>query len=104
MPDVLFRYEDVVYAAPFDETGALPGTLKVELHEYQILRRTPKGAWLTFGFDSKKFVRLTADRPWASPTKEDAFRCFKERKKIQIRILTVQLDRAKEALRKANEL
>lgn len=99
-PDVLFRYVDVVYAAPFDETGHGTGTVKVELREYPIVRRTPKGVWIS-GADTctgERFVLTKARRRFACPTVTEARASFIARKKAQIRILNAQLRRAQKAL------
>ena len=107
--DVMYRYEDVAYAAPFDETGTLPGTVKVELRTYKVVKRTPKGAWVVpiyaghwHADDDRRFVLAKSRKRFACPTIEEARASFVARKRAQIRIYKARIERAESALRDFN--
>lgn len=103
MTEVLYRYEDVVYATPFDDEGRYPGTLKLELREYAVLRRTAKGVWIGVGGD-ERFVLTTARRRYACLTIEEACESFIARKKAEIRIHEARVARARQALAEIERL
>jgi hypothetical protein len=90
-----YRYEDIVYASIYDDG---PGRLVVELREYEVLRHTPKGVWLTMGFGDKRFVLRGAHKRFACPTKLEARESFIARKRRQIRIHEAQAARARSAI------
>ena len=97
----LYRYEDVMYAGPVDEYGdnSGPGELRVELREYEVVKTTPKGAWIRrSSIDSKRFVNLQARKKYACPTIEEAAESFRARKNAQIRINQARVVRAQRAL------
>lgn len=106
MPDLLYRYEDVAYAAPFDDTGRLPGTVKVELRTYQVIRRTPHGAWISLGpmnamddiRGTERFIRTDARRRFACPTLDEARESFIARKRRQMAIHQAVVERARWAI------
>lgn len=107
--EVLYRYEDVHYSAGVDQfDNPLPGgRIRVELREYPVLKRTPKGAWIkecwkwsammpfpgeeTRQDRGERFVLLTARKRFAAETKEQALDDYKARKRRQIRILKARL-------------
>ena len=96
-----YRYEDVMYAGPVDECGDYsgPGELRVELREYEVVKTTPKGAWIRrSSMDNKRFVNLQARKQYACPTIEEAAESFKARKNAQIRIHQARVVRAQRAL------
>lgn len=104
-----YRFDDVAYAAPFDETGSLPGTIEVELRMYKLIRRTPKGAWIAQVFahvdggtftGSERFVLDGAKKRFACPTIEAAKQSFIARKQRQIDIYQARIHRANVALSK----
>lgn len=92
----LYRYEDKQYCSvdEYDRTWLLP--LKLELHKYPILKKTPKGAWILYG--SKKFVLLSARKKFACLTELEAIESFIRRKMSQKSRLQNQLDRAEKAM------
>ncbi len=105
--ELMYRYEDVAYAAPFDDTGCLPGTLEVELRTYRVVRRTAKGAWIagcfpdSDGFDligAERFVLLAARKRFACPTIDEARQSFIARKRKQARIYKARMERALRAI------
>jgi hypothetical protein len=106
--EYLYRYEDRTYSLGLNQfDDPLPGyTLKVELQEYRIIKRTPQGAWIVYGSWSmhtpKRFVLLSARKRFACETKEEALESFKARKRKQIKILKAQLKRAEMALSSAD--
>lgn len=102
----LYRYEDVQYAGSLDEyDNIIPGsgTLRIHLREYLVLRETPKGVWINH-HGKEKFVLNRSKKRFAHPTKEEALKSFKRRKKSQLLHLEHQLARAKKALFMAENL
>jgi hypothetical protein len=100
-PKRLYRYEDIAYVSGSDEWDYPTSdyTLKVELLEYQVLKRTRKGVWINYKYGGRKrFVLLNARKKFAYATKEEALKSFIARKKSQIKILKDKLDRAERAL------
>jgi hypothetical protein len=88
--DKLYRYDGSVF----------DNHCRLFLTKYQVLRKTPRGVWIdTYG--QEKFVLLDAHKRYVCPTPEEAMVSFIARKKRQIRILTMQLARAKIALETA---
>lgn len=99
--ELMYRYEDVAYAAPFDDTGRSLGTVKVELRTYQVVRRTAKGMYIALGGGSdgdflgmERFMLTDARRRFACPTIDEARQSFIARKRRQAGILKAQMDRA----------
>lgn len=115
----LYRYEDVHYSRGVDEyDDPLPGGhICVELREYPILKRTPKGVWISecwrwgsplkFAADEtrqdrgERFILLSARKKFAAETKEQALEDYKARKRAQIRILKAKMRAAESALNAA---
>jgi len=94
MTDKLYRYENL-YA---------DGTTRVELREFNVVKRTAKGYWIqlwVFSFDDKKWVSDNARKRFAYPTKKEALFNFVKRKDAQIRILKSRLKLAELASDKA---
>lgn len=108
---VWYRYEDVHYAAPADEFGDSlgHGSCEVRLREFEVLRTTPKGVWLSMALGEfriiseplERFVLRDARRRFACPTKEEAMESYKARKRAQIRIYKARAARAERALNAA---
>lgn len=118
---VLYRYENSQFQGDFYE-------IKLDLKEFRIVRKTPKGFWIWIGWgryenyldseyingsDAKQYAaeQLKAGLKWVSndgrkrfayPTKAEAMVNFKKRKERQIKILKSQLSRAEDALRAIN--
>lgn len=94
-----YRYEDTCYAPSVDEFNAPLGKrhVVVALRRYEVLRATPKGAWIDV-WGAPKFVLLSARKRFACPTIEEAKASFIARKRRQIRVLSAQLHDAKIAL------
>ncbi len=117
---VLYRYQDVRYAAPLDEFDnpcRLGGTVEVELSYFAIEKRTPKGAWVRLCFYNKqtrqlsdwrcterRFVLLTAHKKFACETKAEAMTSFLARKKRQLQILKSQVCDVERAIDKAERM
>ena len=95
-----FRFSELFWAGPVDEVGneCGPGAIEIVLSTYEVLRRTPKGAWLDLGFGGRRFVRDSGKKRFACPTEEEAKESFRRRKGRQIAILTRQLESARLAL------
>lgn len=110
--EYLYRYDESTISRGLDQwEDPLPGyVLKLHLEQFEILKRTPKGAWIRrykfklFGSSkNKRFVLLTARKKFACPTKDEALESFKARKRRQIEILEHRLKKAKLALELAEE-
>lgn len=91
-----YRYIDTVYSSGDDDYG-FTTFVKVVLHEFEVIKETPKGIWIRVP-GRKRFVNLGARKKYACLSKLDALESFKRRKMRQIRILETQLRHAKEAL------
>lgn len=93
--DVLWRAEAKGYSVPIDPDRDIYGVsdLQLELRWYRVEKRTPCGVWV-----SGRFVNLNRKKRYASPTEAEALAAFKARKESQIRILTGQLNSAKQEL------
>jgi len=78
MKEFLYRYEEVNY-----ESG-----IRICLRRYEILRKTPKGAWIIHfqGTKQEKFILLTAMKQFACETVDKALISFKFRKLKQLKI------------------
>ncbi len=98
--EMFYRYDVVRYSLGVDECGdPLPGSrIELRLGEYEVLNRTPKGAWIG-GLGYRRFVLLTARKQYACETVELAAESFRARKRRQIKILSGQLAEAEYALR-----
>jgi hypothetical protein len=104
-PLYLYRYE----------TSSM-GYGEVELRQFEVLSETPKGYWIVEAFHyangwigdpshtKKRWVSKDGFRRFAHVLKKDAMISFQYRKRSQIRILERQLEMAKSALKKANEI
>ncbi len=83
------------------------GEMVIKCDEYRVLRRTPKGAWVSrnpvqYGsYGKDRFVLDGFGKRFAYPTKQDAMASFIIRKKSQIGHLEQQLDFARAALKGA---
>jgi hypothetical protein len=112
----LYRYEDVQYAPPsLDDfpSARWPGQVRVNLITYYVWKQTPCGAWVSLSpkptpprqlTRPRQFVRLTAKRPHALPTKEEALAHFIIRKKLQRGFVQRKLNRVDRALEIAEKL
>lgn len=100
--EFLYRCESIIYAAPLDEFDRSSGEGRLELREikFQIIKRTPKGAWIDI-YGDKKFVNLTARKKFACETIDKALESFIARKERQISILESQTRYAKRVLQMA---
>lgn len=96
----LYRIELTRWSLGVDQfDDPLPGcTYSLDVEEYRVIKETPKGAWIHYGFD-KKFVKLDARKRFACPTIEEAAESFKARKRRQIKILKANLNEAEVALK-----
>lgn len=103
-PIYWYRYEDVQYAASLNEYDEPvgQGALRVKLRRYRVLKRTPKGVWLEYGYGNHgRFVLTEARKRFACPTEEQAMESFIARKERQAKIYSAKLKRAELALKAA---
>lgn len=70
----------------------------VYLHEFEVTKETPCGAWIVIDYGKKRFVNLSSYKKYAHKDIEQAKEDFLSRKKWQIRILTYQLQNAKDSM------
>ena len=114
-----YRYEERTYSRGCDEVdNPYPGyNLALELSEYQVVKRTPKGVWLSRAWggsqylniqpslsSDRRFMRLGTRKQFAHLTKEEALRSFRARKKRQLKILKAQMKCAERALEMADRI
>jgi len=85
------------------------GEMVIDLMQFRVMRRTPKGAWISrnpVGFDyprgKDRFVLDGEGKRFAYPTQELALESFKARKRSQIGRLETQMTIAKAALKAAS--
>lgn len=82
------------------------GTMFIYLIRFNVVKRTPKGAWIIQVESWKPKRRFVLDgdgKRYAYPTQEAALNSFRRRKESQISRLNIQLTCAKAALRRALE-
>ena len=97
-----YRFDSTLVSNGCDEWGESTGShVEVYLHTYEVIKKTPKGAWLKTSFDKRGTFVLDdgPGRRFASPTIEAAAERFRQRKKRRIQILTAALSREHEATR-----
>lgn len=99
--DVLYRVMELTYSAGVDESGdPLPGgPTRTNLHSFPVLKRTPCGAWIEDHHGRRRFVKLTANKRYATNTVEEAIASFKARKKAEMRIYAARSKAIMEAIR-----
>lgn len=84
---ILYRYRESHYA---------DGGIYCE--KYNIVKVTPKGAWIELYPGKNRFVKNDSKKKYASTTEYLALNDFIARKKRQIKILSAMLDYAKSNL------
>lgn len=94
--DLFYRFDDRFTA--YDE-------VRLDEQKFTVEKITRHGVWIRswFGF-SRHFVLLSARKKYAHPSREEARASFEARKRRQISILQVQLERAEKALGLAQNL
>lgn len=63
----------------------------VTLEKYEILKRTPRGAWISVDYVKKRFVLENTHKCFAHASEEKARESFFARKKKQLKILRAQI-------------
>lgn len=109
---VLYRYDGHAFShGGCDINGDYihsHSSYKVLLHEYDIIKETPKGFWIdyysNYSHGNKKFVRKEGIKKYASQTKEGAKKDFIARRNKQISILESRLERSKLELEIAKKM
>ena len=97
-PTMFYRYEDVLLNWDYFLNKA---KVEIYLNDYEMLRETACGYWINtsgYGKSYERWVRKTSRKRFAYPTKYEALINFKHRKQRQIKLLEVNLSRAKAAL------
>jgi len=80
--------------------------VKLSIEEFQIVKHTPKGIWITpknMSFD-KRFVLLKARKKYAHFTQEEALESFVARTSRRVQLLKNQLANSELALLYAKQL
>lgn len=97
--DVLWRVEALSYSYVIDADREEYGVTapRLELRWYEVIRRTPRGAWIRCSslFADTRFVLLTAAKRFACDTIDEALESFRQRRRVQARILAKRLDTAR---------
>jgi hypothetical protein len=104
--DKAYRYQEDIYSSGDEEFG-YSSSVRLNLLEYEIIKRTAKGIWIIDNYRfvfmptyvGKKFVNLSARKKFACLTKEEAVKSFIARKERQIKILNNKLKDVELALR-----
>ena len=95
----LYRYHEAQVDEMWSRQPQIASqAMRLYLNAYLILKETPCGCWIEWGYGEKKFVNLKARKKFAHLTPEEAMEAFKARKRRQIAILNGQLLRAEAAL------
>lgn len=96
--NVLYRYDD--YSTGDDYVTGI----EICLRTYPVIRRTPKGVWISReAYGKQRFVLNGTRKAYAYPTKEEALASFIARKTRQRLLLEFQLKRVAAALKLAKE-
>ncbi|MCP4604518.1 MAG: hypothetical protein GY847_29020 [Proteobacteria bacterium] len=119
MTEYLYRYDEHVkssvlfgdmyaYKKPKPESilhgiNAYDAFVDVELCEFKVIRHTPKGVFIDYGF-KEKFVLNDAIKKFAYSTKRQALANFIRRRKMQVKILRSKLHVAETALSVAKSM
>ena|SRR5579859_1185210 len=98
-PKFLYRYSEQQVEEMWSHHPQIASqAMRLYLNAYLVIKETPCGCWIAWGYGDKKFVNLKANKKFAHLTPEEAMESFKARKKRQIAILRGQLLRAEAAL------
>src|SRR5688572_25089685 len=97
----LYRYEDQVYStvsisvSGYETYGTTP--VQLNLLEFDIVKETPKGYWISYAFANKWVPRPPHGR-FAQPTKRMALERCLQRKRRQLQILETRVARVRNVL------
>jgi len=101
-PTSYFRYDEVLIGEGYtDQCGEYVRTgsrVKLQLHEYRVLKETPRGVRIDDYSDGGRFISRDWHKQWACPTVEEARQSYIARKRRQVRILEARLATAREAM------
>jgi hypothetical protein len=100
--EFLYRYEDRRCSAGVDEfDNPYPGYhLEFSCRKFEIIKRTPKGAWIRMFMEKPKFILLTAHKRYACPTKLEAIQSCRARKNRYNSILQAKISYNEDVLRR----
>lgn len=104
-----YRYELVQYSnfsGDDDYYSSLPATTKLVVREFNLIKETPKGYWISYGaftyYRGKgRWVSKTSKKRYAYPTKEEALNNYIKRTERRIKYLKTDLDACESGLRLA---
>lgn len=108
-PTSYFRFEEVRHGTGYtDVCGEYVSTssyVRLQLREYQVIRRTPKGVRINdySGSEHGRFISSEWNKQWACPTVEEARQSFIARKRRQALILEARLRQARTAMQLAED-
>jgi len=95
-PTMFYSYSDILINWDYNLNQA---TVKIILNKYKSIRETACGYWIDHENGiGERWVSKTSKKRFAYPTKHEAMINFKHRKQRQIKLLEVNLSRAKVAL------
>jgi len=94
-----YRFEDRTYSSVIDPDAEIFGSeLHVELRLFEVVRETPRGAWVRPFMGSEVWVKNGPGKRLCHETPELAAESFAARKRRQIRIYKARLATAEAAL------
>lgn len=97
-----YRYVCVSYGSLDEYDNPYTTEMRLECHEYVLIKETAKGHWIKREWDAggqdRKWVSKTARRRHAYPTKEEALTNLVRRTQRRIAILEAQLESSRRTL------
>jgi len=105
-----YRYEVVYYGSARDMEGEfitpLFTTPKLECHEYDLIKETPKGYQIGYSFLNRpyKWIPKVSKKKYAYLTKEEALNNYIKRTERRLKILKNQIDSCEDGLYLANKI
>lgn len=81
-----------------DEWENSIGTSSAHIHclSIPVLKETPKGVWIGYHWDDRRFVLRDARKRYACPTKLEALESFRQRKRRQYEIYRARIKHIEE--------
>lgn len=107
MTEFYYRYVDFLESSGgYDVTGEWepgPSSLRVRIEQFEVVRKTPKGAWIIDNSGDRRLILDHWFNKFANPTLEGARRDFIARKKKLIAIQEARIRDAKLAVATAEK-
>jgi hypothetical protein len=98
-PEYWYRFDDRLVSSGVDEFDEPLGPARVAIYmtKLEVIRHTPKGAWLKSG-GGQRFVLNDVHKRYACATIAQAKESFIARKRKQIKIYTARIHHAEQAI------